>query len=357
MASDHMNPAVTEPTSGEDSGVDSSRKRRRFSLRGFTSLLLTLAFLAMCVSGTMLFLTPRGRTANWTDWTLAGLTKHQWSSVHVNNSVIFVTVAVLHLILNWAVFWHYLKSKTASGINMRKELALAMVVAAICIGGPIADLPPFRNMMTLNEDIKNYWDSNSQQPPVPHAEEMTLADLAGTIDLSTEQMLTALREEGYEAAGAEQTIGAIAESKGLAPNAVFEAIRQRYPSTHGWGRVTGRGAGGGGGGGGKKAGGGGHGSAKPSEAGATGSGRGGGQVRSWQSSGSLEEVTLADIAQAVGLSEDEVLAALLDAGYLPDNSETSLSQLGDQQGTSPPEVLQAIRDRFPDTRGWGRLGR
>jgi len=31
-------------------------KRRRFSMRGFTSLLLTLSFLVMAVSGSMLFL-------------------------------------------------------------------------------------------------------------------------------------------------------------------------------------------------------------------------------------------------------------------------------------------------------------
>ena len=101
------------------------KMRRRFSLRGFTSLLLTLAFAVMCFSGVMLFLTPRGRVANWTGWTLLGLGKHDWGAVHVNNSVLFIVIAMVHLVLNWSVFVRYIKSKTVAGLKLNKELALA----------------------------------------------------------------------------------------------------------------------------------------------------------------------------------------------------------------------------------------
>jgi hypothetical protein len=47
----------------------------RFQLRGFVSLLLTLFFLALSFSGVMLYLTPRGRVANWTGWSMLGLEK------------------------------------------------------------------------------------------------------------------------------------------------------------------------------------------------------------------------------------------------------------------------------------------
>ena len=151
----------------------------------------------MCFSGTMLFLTPRGRTANWTDWSLLALDKHQWGSVHVNNSVVFVAIAVLHLVLNWSVFTRYIKKKATNGLNLKRELALATSLAALCIVGPIWGVPPFSTLMTLNEDIKNYWDQTAQQPPVPHAEELTLAELAATIDLSVDEVSVALADEGY----------------------------------------------------------------------------------------------------------------------------------------------------------------
>ena len=128
--------------------------RRRWSLRGFTSLFLSLSFTVLCFSGVLLFLTPRGRTANWTDWSLLGLDKHQWGALHVNNSILFIVAAVLHLILNWSLFANYIKRKAGRGLHMKKEMALATMLAAVCIVGPIWSVPPFGSLMTLNEEVK-----------------------------------------------------------------------------------------------------------------------------------------------------------------------------------------------------------
>ena len=223
------------------------KKHRPFSLRGFTSLLLTLAFLVMCFSGIMLFVTPRGRFAHWNDWTLIGLGKDDWSSVHVNNSVLFVVIAALHLVLNWSVFVRYLKSKAVAGLNMKKELALASVIAAVCLAGPIYEFPPFSSLMALNEDIKDYWEQDTgagQQaalPPVPHAEEFTLSELAQQIGLSDAQVVSALSDQGYEVSNASVTVAEVGASKNVAPSVVFAAIREKHPESRGWGRLNGAG--------------------------------------------------------------------------------------------------------------------
>lgn len=350
-------PAADSPKEQE---TTNSRPGRRFSLRGFTSLLLSLAFLSMLVSGTMLFLTPRGRTANWTDWTLVGLDKHQWGSVHVNNSIVFVAIAIVHLLLNWSVLARYIKKKTSTGLNMKKELALATVLAGVCIVGPIWNLPPFSNLMGLNEDIKDYWDENAQEAPVPHAEEFSLTELASTIELSIEDVSSALAEAGFATAGADQTLGELAEQYGVPPSALFEAIRQRHPNTRGWGRLSGGGGAGNGfgkkgrGNGGEHAGG--NSELEGSHGAGPGQGRGQGQGWAAGNPSDAAAVTVAGLAQTVGLSAEEVTLALVDAGYRPESTETTLGQLGDQSGDSPQDVIHAIRDRFPDTRGWGRIG-
>ncbi len=332
---------------------------RRFSLRGFTSLLLTLAFLAMCLSGAMLFVTPRGRTANWTDWTMMALDKHQWGAVHVSNSVLFVSIAALHLLLNWSVFMRYLKKKATSGLHMKKELALAMVVALVCVAGPITDLPPFSNLMALNEDIKNYWEQHAEAPPVPHAEELTLAELASTIDLSVEQVSAALQEEGYDVQDASQTVGDVGRQKDVAPNAVFDAIRQKYPDTRGWGRVNGRGgAAGHGASGGGRGGQADHAGAGGGPAGGAGQGPGWGRGQgrgSEQNAGDLPDLTLTAVAQAIAVAEEELVAALVVAGFDLSDTSATLGQLAAQQSMTPQQVLDVLREALPDTRGWGRL--
>ncbi|MDI9444793.1 MAG: DUF4405 domain-containing protein, partial [Planctomycetota bacterium] len=57
------------------------RKGRPLSAKGFTSLFLTLTFGAVASSGAILYLTPRGRVANWTDWTMLGLSKDEWAAL------------------------------------------------------------------------------------------------------------------------------------------------------------------------------------------------------------------------------------------------------------------------------------
>lgn len=215
--------------------------KRQFGLRAFTSMLLAMSFTVMMVSGAVLFLTPRGRTANWTGWTMLGLDKHEWSSIHVNNSILFVALAVTHLVLNWSVLLNYLRKKKVPGVNKKKELAVALVVAAVCFAGPIFSVPPFSSVMSLNEDVKDYWEQdtvrNNVQPPVPHAEELTLAELAEHVGLTSEQLSTTLVAQGYEVSDAKLTIGQIADQKQATPSELFGAIRDEYPGSRGWGRI------------------------------------------------------------------------------------------------------------------------
>ena len=209
--------------------VGVGRKRRRFSMRGFTSLLLTLSMLVMAFAGVMLYLTPRGRVANWTDWTLIGLGKEQWAALHMNASLLFVIVAVLHLVLNWSIFFSYLKKKTAAGLHMKKELALATLIALVCVAGTIVDLPPFGAIAALNEDIKDYWEQRATRAPVPHADELTLEEFAAQVNLPVSDLTEALGKEGFAAADVHLTVGELGRRKGVAPSAVLAAIQKHHP--------------------------------------------------------------------------------------------------------------------------------
>ncbi|MFC1596754.1 DUF4405 domain-containing protein [Planctomycetota bacterium] len=217
------------------------RKRRRFSTRGFTSLLLTLSMMVMFFAGVMLYLTPRGRVANWTDWTLIGLGKEQWAALHMNASLLFVTVAVLHLILNWSMFFGYLKKKTVAGLNMKKELMLATVIALVCVAGTISNLPPFSSVAALNEEIKDYWELRAARAPVPHADELTLEEFAGQVNLAVDDLTAVLHKEGFDASDTHRTVGELGRQKGVAPSAVLAAVQKHHPEA---GAMTGRGPGG-----------------------------------------------------------------------------------------------------------------
>jgi hypothetical protein len=203
----------------------------RFQLKGFTSLLLTLLFVALSFSGVILYLTPRGRVANWTGWTMLGLEKQGWQAVHVNIGLLFLIAAGLHLFLNWGLFWGYIKKKASLGLNLKLEMLVAVLIAAGVLLGTIQGVSPFAALMALNEQIKDYWEREPVSAPLPHAEELSLEQLAGRMGLSTEQVFSALKQEGIAVENGATTIAKLAEKSRLTPSEVYAAIKKHFPES------------------------------------------------------------------------------------------------------------------------------
>jgi len=104
--------------------------RRRFSVRGLTSLVLTLSFLLMVVSGVVLYGLPRGYRGGQEEAAMWGLDGRDWAAVHITESLLFTVAAVVHVVLNWKVFWGYIHRKAGGGLNLKWELLIAVVLVA-----------------------------------------------------------------------------------------------------------------------------------------------------------------------------------------------------------------------------------
>jgi len=200
------------------------------NIRGFTSLLLTFCFVVMCVSGVILYMAPKGRVANWSNWTILNLNKEQWSAVHINNCILLVVVAALHLCYNWKVFLSHIRNKALSGLKLRMEFMVAFLIIGISVAGILFNVPPFSSVMALNDHCKTYWASRTSRAPVPHSEELSLKEFAGHVDLSPEEAAEALREEGFVVNTARVTIKELARQKNIAPSEVYEAIKKYFPA-------------------------------------------------------------------------------------------------------------------------------
>jgi len=209
--------------------------RRKLSTRGFTSLLLMLSFLVMGVSGVVLYLTPKGRVANWTDWTILGLGKEDWAAVHINNSILFLIVSVVHLVLNWKLFWGYIKKRTAAGLNLKWELSAASLVGLLVVAGTLWGIPPFSSIIDLNDRVKVYWADRAPHAPVPHSEELSLEQFAGHISLSVEDAADALRKEGFDVEDTGLSLKELASQKGAPPSEIMAAIKKHFPTAGGAG--------------------------------------------------------------------------------------------------------------------------
>jgi len=231
----------------------------RYRLRGFASLVVTVSFLVMLLSGVVLYFTPQGMIAHWTDWTLLGLTKEQWSAVHMAMSLLFFLGAAVHIYLNITPLWCYLRGRAGRLASLWPEALVATLLTVGLAVLAIADLPPASYLLDANDAMKRYWAQVSTRPPVPHAERMTVGQLSRYVGPSPEEIVAALREEGHDIDDASITLGELAEQKGMSAAQVFADLAKHYPEItekkghgrgfgfggQGPGQGAGRGAGGG----------------------------------------------------------------------------------------------------------------
>lgn len=205
-------------------------KTKGFSGRALASTTSGLSFLGMCVTGIILFVVPPGRIANWTGWTIFGLTKRQWQGLHIWFSLVFMVAACVHLYYNWGCLLSYLKSTVGKGLALRWEWVLSLLVCGVVAVGTLADVRPFSSLLVWNEAIKHHWDQDDQRAPVPHAELLTLTELAGhSGDVTLEAIIANLKAKGVAVDSPEQVVGELAQAHNMTPDKLYRiAIGQTH---------------------------------------------------------------------------------------------------------------------------------
>ncbi len=206
----------------EEPSTPEARPGPRFHWRAFISVITALSFVAMSVTGVVLFVTPPGRIAHWTGWRMFALTKDQWAGQHIWFSLIFMIAAILHLYLNWRSFLSYFRSKIRKAFAWRTEWVAALLVCGLVGWGTLAEAGPFSALLTWNEAIKHSWETPVDQAPIPHAELLTLSELAQkTEGLELESMVQNLQVAGIEVPSPDVILGDLAQKAGMTPMQLY----------------------------------------------------------------------------------------------------------------------------------------
>ncbi len=224
--------------------------KKKFFWKSFVSFALAWSILILLVSGSVLFIAPPGRVANWTTWTLMGFTKANWQSIHTIFSYTFIVLSIFHLFtLNWRVFWSYFVSKRIAGMSRPKEFIFSIALISLIFGGTYFNLQPFKGVMAFGESTKESWETKKDQPPVPHAELLTIKELSGKyIKISADSIMLLLRQKKIEVDSIGQTIAKIGELNKITPAKLYSILipenvdsplkTETKPSIQGAGRKT-----------------------------------------------------------------------------------------------------------------------
>jgi len=289
-----------------------------------TSVFIAASFLLLLISGTALFVSPPGRVANWSDWRMFGMTKHQWSGVHTWFATVFVLMAVFHLMFNFRPLMNYFRDRLTRRLGWRWEWVVALVLCVGVFVGAQVRVPPFSTLLDFGERVKKSWEDVRVAAPIPHAELLSLKELSSQAKVPYETAVERLEARGFKGIRPEAIVQGLARTNQVSAQRIFEIIQGQ----------RGRGRGGGG-----------HGATAQAERGAGpvasgghgGFGRGGGA--GWQ--------TLVQYCSSSGITLTNATATLQAKG-LKFNADRTMREIALDNGYDRPyEIISLLEGNKP----------
>lgn len=196
------------------------------SLRRFTSFTITFSFLIMTYTGILLFIAPKGRVANWTNWKLFGLDKTQYTNLHVTFMVLFILISIFHIYLNWKPLISYFKNKSREFSLLTKEFIFALTINIFFIVGTLYYWAPFEQFLDFEEDIKSSWEKKADKAPYGHAELSTIKEFAQKTGKDATHIIEKLEANHIQGVTLDKTIEKIAKENGKSPSQLFELLKK-----------------------------------------------------------------------------------------------------------------------------------
>ena len=199
------------------------------------------SMIMMTYTGTILYISPHGRVAYWTNWELFGWSKDQFAEVHTTFMVLFIAATLLHVYYNWKPLTSYMKNQAKAFVFFTKEMLAAVAVVLLFLFGTLYTVVPFSTFLDFGEEMKESWVAKSQEPPYGHAEESTLKDFSQKTGYDLEELLSVLSEHSIEASQTD-TLENIAMDQGKTPGEIFSLITaslgSKTPKVTGLGRKS-----------------------------------------------------------------------------------------------------------------------
>ncbi|KCV81113.1 hypothetical protein ATO10_14109 [Actibacterium atlanticum] len=132
--------------------------RPKITGRAMSVFGVTFSFLAMLVSGGILYLAPKGKVSNTIDWQVLGLDRQGWDDIHIVVATLFVSFSAWHIALHLRTFKTMIMGNRMcpQGHRLEAVIGLAVVLALVLL--TVFGLPPASWLLDLNEFFKHeFW--------------------------------------------------------------------------------------------------------------------------------------------------------------------------------------------------------
>ncbi len=193
------------------------------------SLTSLLSFLITLFTSVVLYITPHGRVAYWSDWTFLGLSKTQWGDIHITVGLLFCIVSLLHIFLNWKPITAYLKNRAREMVVLTTPMVFSMILVIAVTAGTLLHIQPMQAVLDFGESIKEKQTATLGNPPYGHAELSPLRVFCAHMGFDLAESLDTLKKAGYtKKLNASAKLVDIAHANGVTPQHVYLALRNAF---------------------------------------------------------------------------------------------------------------------------------
>ena len=194
---------------------------KQFKIRSFISISAFLFFIMLLLSGAAAYIKPEGSVASWQSWSFLGLDKGEWEGLHTLIGIFFLTLAFIHIVLNWRMLYLYFRQKSFFSF----EMILGVLFLLLVIGSSVFRLPPFFLLMDAGEYISDSW-AQKGVAPFNRAERTTLLELCehAGINLPLSLAMKRLKDSGIRSVDPSITLEELADKNSSSPAELWKII-------------------------------------------------------------------------------------------------------------------------------------
>ncbi len=202
-------------------------------MKRIASLTAFISLFFMLLTSAVLYIVPQGRVAYWANWTLWGLSKEQWTAIHINVGILFLIALLLHTSYNWNNIELYLTNKSRQMKIFTKDFNIALLLTLIFVVGTYAEIPPFSIIIAINSQVKDAAAQKYGEPPYGHAELSSIQSFAQHIGIDLRVATKSLNEAGYTVETNTQSLKQIAIANGVSPQQIYLTMIKSFVTSEG----------------------------------------------------------------------------------------------------------------------------
>lgn len=197
----------------------------KITLKKITSLTLLIDIIGILITSLVLFIVPHGRVAYWSNWEFWGMTKTQWTNIHMNLGFLFILFTILHFYFNWNPILSYLKNKSREFKLVTKEFVISLALVMMTFIGTYFMIPPFSTVINFSESIKDKASIKYGEPPYGHAELSSFKSFCKKTNLDLKDARERLKRKGIILKSLNQKIENIASDNGISPQGLYDIMK------------------------------------------------------------------------------------------------------------------------------------